>query len=300
MRRYVSVTLTTSLLRPSAARRAFLASTVAAVALMGSLPAHADFVASVDATTPLAFFPLQTANGSSTVNGYTSTDENGAAIAASNGGPQANAISLNGVNNGTPQYVATSLSGGINGSGSTMAWVNLASLNGGATEYIAGESQNGNDFDLQFTGNSSTLENLCFYSDSGSSTCAALSVSDLLNKWNMVTATYNSTTGEQDVYLDGTLVATNDDGAAGSKNSQFTIGYSTVFSDRDLNGLISDVAVWNYQLSPSQVAGIYDSSTATPTGLPEPGSLSIFGAGILALGWAWRRNWTRGKPTASV
>jgi hypothetical protein len=146
----------------------------AAIILVAESPAHADLISTVDATSPLAFFPLQSANDSSTVNGYTTTDENGASMVPSNGGPQANAISLNGANNATPEQVATSLSGGISGAGSIQAWVNLASLNSGQIMYIAGESQNGNDFDFQFVGDNATNEFLCFYSDAGSSTCATI------------------------------------------------------------------------------------------------------------------------------
>jgi hypothetical protein len=145
----------------------------AAIILIAESPARADLISTVDATSPLAFFPLQSANDSSTVNGYTTTDENGASIVPSNGGPQANAISLNGVNppaTSTPEQVATSLSGGISGAGSIQAWINLASLNSGQIMYIAGESQFGNDFDFQFLGDNSTNEFLCFYSDAGSST----------------------------------------------------------------------------------------------------------------------------------
>lgn len=65
----------------------------------------------------------------------------------------------------------------------------------------------------------------------------------------MVAATYSSSTHDQDVYLNGILVAENSNGGTNPKSAQFNIGYSTVFPNRDLDGLISDVGVWNYQLS---------------------------------------------------
>lgn len=251
-----------------------------------TVSARADIISATDATIPIAFFPLQSSGEGSTVNGYATTYNNGATDVPSNGGPQANAVSLNGVNNSTPEYVSTTLSGGINGKGSIDAWVNLASLNGGAIEYIAGESQNGNDFDFQFTTATSSSENLCFYSDAGSSTCAttAIPATSLLNQWVMVTATYDSTASgnNQDVYLNGVLVGSNGNASGASKTNQFNIGYSTIFTNRDLDGLISDVGVWNYQLSATQVADLFAAGSPV-TNVPEPASLALFGSALAAL-----------------
>ncbi len=118
---------------------------------------QADFVSTVESTNPLAYWRLDSANSASTVNGYTTTYQNGATTTPSGGGapltgyPANAALSLNG-NDANPQYVSTSLSGRIPGAGSIMAWVNLAALpsTSGTYFYVAGESQVGNDFDLQF------------------------------------------------------------------------------------------------------------------------------------------------------
>lgn len=144
-----------------------------------AVSAQADIISATDATNPLAFFPLQSPGEGSTVNGYTTTYNNGASDVPSSGGPQANAVSLNGVNNSSPEYVSTSLSGGITNGGSIMAWVNLTSLNGTAIMYIAGESNNGNDFDFQFQPFNSTTESLCFFTGAAASTCAFIAASSL-------------------------------------------------------------------------------------------------------------------------
>jgi hypothetical protein len=274
---------------PALTLAAFVAATMPAVA-------HADIVTYADSTNPLAFFPLQTSGqGSSANNVYTTTYQNGAADVSSNGGPQSSAVSLNG-DNTNPQYVSTSLLGGINGAGSISAYINVAAI-GGADQYIAGESQYGNDFDFQLQAATSTTENLCFYTASGSSTCATVLDSSLLDTWNMVTATYDSTmTGNnQDVYVNGVLVATNTAGSGGAKTFQFNIGYSTVFGGRDFDGLISDVGVWNYQLSGTQVAALDNPpNVGPPSATPEPSSLILLGTGALAgLGTLRRRLATR-------
>jgi Concanavalin A-like lectin/glucanases superfamily/PEP-CTERM motif len=256
--------------------------------------AHADIVSYAQSTNPLAFFPLQSSGQGSVVGGYTTTYQNGAGTVLSGGGPQANAASFNGVNSGTPQYISTSLSGGIAGSGSLSAFINLTGPTG-SIEYIAGESQDGNDFDLQLIPVNSTTTDLCFYTQSGSDTCAALAYSALEGKWNMVTATDNATTGVQDVYVNGVLVATATNGSNSAKVDSFNIGYTPTFGGRDFEGDISDVGIWDYALSSDQVLGLYDSVSTLPPGsaTPEPSSLVLLSSGMLGLAGAVRRRFKR-------
>ena len=79
--------------------------------------ANASFIDTVDATNPLAFWTLDTVEGTSQVNGYTTTYNNRAGEVSTTGSPSSEAASLDG-NNSNPQYVSTSRSGGITGTGS--------------------------------------------------------------------------------------------------------------------------------------------------------------------------------------
>lgn len=255
------------------------------IAFLSSAPfLKADFVSTVDSTNPLTFFQLQTVNGSSQVNGYTTSYVNGASE-SSPGFPGSNYANLSAA---SQQYVSTSLSGGINTAGTIMAWVNLASLpsSSNSTFYIAGESQVGNDFDLQFQSDNK----LYFYSAGGSSVSYTPSTSSLIGQWNMIVATFNATTNTQDIYWDGTLVSTGSVGSNTNKAGAFWIGESSVFGGRYLNGGIDDVAAWNYDLSAAQVSSIYASTQPTsPSAAPEPQSVLLLAMGIPAVFWIGHR-----------
>ena len=217
----------------------------------------------------------------------TSTYQNGAAtVTAGGSAPQTNAMSLDG-NNTTPQYAATGLSGGIPGTGSIMAWVNLTALPSasGAIFYVAGESQYGNDLDVQFQNDN----HLYFYTGSGENTSYTPSPTNLVGSWHMIVATYTGgVSGSRDIYWDGSLAASFSGAVnAASKTTAFNIGYSTVFTGRDFNGMIADVAAWNSQLSATQVSNIYN-GISSPSSIPEPAPLGVLGAGLALLGWLYR------------
>lgn len=178
---------------------------VASVAWVG--PARADYISTVTSLAPLAYWRLDSNNANSLVNGYTTTYLNGAATSAAgtgvplNGYPNNSALSLNGVNSGTPEYVTTGLSGGFNGTGTIVAWVNLGLLpsTSGHTFYIAGESQVGNDLDLQFQ----TDNKVYFFTGGGDNTSFAPSTGSLVGQWHQIVATYNANLGTssfRDIY----------------------------------------------------------------------------------------------------
>jgi hypothetical protein len=208
------------------------------------------------ATTPIAYFPLDSAKEGSIVGGYTTTFVGGASIIK--GGPiqdeqHDHSVSLSG--NG--QYLTTSLSGGIPGTGTMIAWVNLAALPGTLNRffYVSGESEDTNDFDVQFQ----TDNAVYFYTGAGENTSYVPPVSSLVGEWHMIAATYQGgDPGFRYIYWDGVLVATGFNKVDSSpKTNQFNVGESLVWTGRYFQGEIDDVAVWNRALTSKEVRRIY-------------------------------------------
>ena len=245
-------------------------------------PVRASYVSTVLAANPLAYFRLEAASDTSQVNGYTSTFSGTGATLAAPGAPIGIANNHYVALDGSSGSVGTSLSGGINGAGTILAWVNLAQLSSAAGHflYIAGESQVGNDFDLQFT----TDDFVQFYVTSGSSVKYQPAAGTLVGQWHMVAATFDSTTNTENIYWDGQLAATANNTASPTKTTQFTMGASTAFSGRNFNGGIDEVAVWNSALTAAQVSAIYSAavgaSSVCSAGNPAPISGSTGAQGV--------------------
>jgi concanavalin A-like lectin/glucanase superfamily protein/List-Bact-rpt repeat protein len=221
-----------------------------------------DYVSVVLSTTPIAYFRLEAANDTSQVNGYTSTFQGGATLATP-GAPICEAnnhnVSLNGATN---SIVNTSLSGGVATAGSIAAWVNLTALPSAFDRllYVAGESHLGNDFDLQFT----TDNFVRFYvSNDGINVGYQPNEATLVGQWHLIVATFDSTTNTENLYWDGQLVATANNTVLTNKTVQFAIGASNVFSGRNFDGGIDEVAVWNTALTAAQVSAIYGAAKCT-------------------------------------
>jgi hypothetical protein len=254
-----------------------------ALLLFGGI-AYADYPSTVISTNPVVYFRLEAANDTSQVNGYTSTFQPGATLLTP-GAPicvtNNHAVALN----GSTGYVTTSLfGGGISTGGTIAAWVNLAILPASAPTilYVAGESHFENDFDLQFTQDNFVR---FYFKDSNTNVGYQPNSSTLVGQWHFVVASFNSATNTENMYWDGNPVATtsitvypNLSGLT-SKTTQFTIGESTVFVPRFFNGSIDEVAVWNYPLTASQVAAIYNAATCTGT-VP---TLGVWGLVILTM-----------------
>jgi hypothetical protein len=242
------------------------ASKLASASIAGNttilLPPPTDYISVVLATTPIAYFRLEAANDTSQVNGYTSTFQGGATLATP-GAPICEAnnhnVSLNGATN---SIVNTSLSGGVATAGSIAAWVNLTALPSAFDRllYVAGESQLGNDFDLQFT----TDNFVRFYvSDDGINVGYQPNVATLAGQWHMIVATFDSSTNTESLYWDGQLAATANNTVLTKKTAQFAIGASNVFAGRNFDGGIDEVTVWNTALTAAQVSAIYGAAKCT-------------------------------------
>ena len=278
--------------------RAPAAALLAGLAAIGSAAQAADYVSTVVASGPLAYFRLDTAGQPSVVNGYTSSYDGGVGTTAAGGGaplaayPANRAAVFDGVNDAQPGVINTSLSGGIAGTATIVAWVNLAQLPSatpGTIRYIAGESQGGNDLDLQFEGG----DTIRFYTDGGSN--AAFTPTGLTTgSWHMIAVTYDgrgdATTDFRNIYWDGALgtAQTGLDQSGASKSSSFAIGYSNVFGGREFNGAIDEVAIWNRALSGAEIANLY-ASRLDAGAVPEPGSWALMIGGFGLAGGMMRR-----------
>jgi hypothetical protein len=207
---------------------------------------------------PIADFPLDSKGEGSLVGGYTTALKGGATIVK--GGPIKNQKNDHSLMLSGMEYATTSLSGGIPGTGTVVAWVNLSELpsTAGSYFYIAGESQGGNDFDVQFQNDNL----LYFYTGGGENTSYAPPTGSLIGKWNMIAATYlGGSDGFRNIYWNGALAATVS-GSVNSapKTSQFNIGESLVFTGRYFQGNIGEVAVWDHALTAKQISAIYRAS----------------------------------------
>jgi Concanavalin A-like lectin/glucanases superfamily len=230
-------------------------SVAAAAPTMVSLHASA-YQKAVMKTKPVAYFPLNSATGGSVGGKYSLTLVNGAKIA------KGGAIPPEGKRNkylklADQAYATTSVSGDVPGTGSMVAWVNLAELpsSGGLTFYVCGESEFGNDLDLQFQNDN----NLYFFTGSGENTEYVTNPSSLVGQWHMIAVTYRGgSSGFRNIYWDGSIVAPFSGSVDGnSKTAQFSIGESLVFTGRYFQGGIDAVALWKRALKASEISAMY-------------------------------------------
>ena len=275
---------------------------LAAVLMFGAGAADAaDYPTTVLSQNPIAYFRLTTPATGSAVNGYTTayTATTGTGPGAPLAADPGNTGTTFAGNNAAPSEIRTSLSGGIAGTGSLNLWLNLGALSSrvGHIQYLAGESQSGNDLDFQINDD----DVLRFYTGAGENTGVAYGA-NYVGSWHMLTATFDGTVanGYRNIYIDGVLAQSYTGGVNGAaKTSQFTMGYSDVFGGRDLLGSIDEVSVYNYGLSAAQVRTLYASASTlgtTPAAVPEPASWAMMIGGFGATGIAMRRR----RPIVSL
>lgn len=257
------------------------------LALAAALPATAqqlpaDFVTAVRASHPLGYFRLEGTSGGSET-GSAQYRAAGGVSSASPGAPIGLADNRFAAFDGNDGIIDTTLSGGIAKAGSIMAWVNLATLpsDKGRILYVAGESEYGNDLDLQFEQDNS----LRFYTASGSNVSFKPDPASLAGQWHMIVATMDTAGGARVLYWDGRQAAANVEHAKPGKHNEFSIGESKVFHGRFFPGGIDEVAVWNRALSAGEVERLYRSSqtvaaAAAPAAAPAGGGDPLGIAGV--------------------
>lgn len=225
-----------------------------------ALQAQTSFPAEVLSTHPIAFYRLDSTSGKSQA-GNTTYEVVGSASIADSGAPVLTSDGRYLKLDGQTAYITTTQFGGVGAAASIMAWVNLAELpsDAGHVFYVAGESENGNDLDLQFE----TDNLLRFYTAAGGNISYTPAPDSLIGQWHQIVVTLDTATQSRALYWDGKSVAADKGGGQAGKKNMFTIGESPVFTGRFFHGGIDDVALWNRALKPSEVAAIYAASRAT-------------------------------------
>lgn len=250
---------------------AIAAFAVIAIVSSVALQAQTSFPDEVLSTHPLAFYRIDSTSGQSQA-GATTYKVTGSAGIAVSGAPVLTANGRYLKLDGKSAYITTTQIGGIGAAASIMAWVNMAELpsKAGHFFYVAGESESGNDFDVQFE----TDNALRFYTAGGSNLSYTPSPNSLIGQWHQIVVTLDTTTHARAIYWDGKSVATDKGGGDAGKKNVFTIGESVVFTGRFFHGGIDDVALWNRALKSAEVAAIYAASSAAapsaPASAPAP------------------------------
>ena len=239
--------------------------TAAIIATFASLAINAQtsFPTAVESTHPLAFYRLDSTSGQSLVGATTYKAVGSAGIVASGAPiPTANTRFLK--LDGRTAYITTTQAGGVGTAATIMAWVNLAELpsKAGHFFYVAGESENGNDLDLQFE----TDNVLRFFTASGGNLPYKAPLDSLVGQWHSIVATLDTPTHTRVLYWDGKAVATDKGGGEAGKKNIFTIGESSVFRGRFFHGSIDDAGLWSRALKASEVAAIYAASDSSASG----------------------------------
>jgi len=243
-----------------------------------AVSAQTDFVTAVTSTHPLAYYRLDAISGKSQV-GTTTYKSSGGATWAAPGAPLGGSISKFAKLDGHDGMITTTQTGGITSAASIMAWVNLAELPSktGRIVYVAGESESGNDLDVQFESDNT----LRFYTAGGSNTAYAPPPATLANQWHLLIATIDGQTRNRTIYWDGKSVATDKIDVMRAKKNVFAIGESPVFTGRFFKGGIEEVALWNRALKPTDVTAIY---AAAKPGATAGSSASTAGDSVASAG----------------
>ncbi len=232
---------------------------------------QADFFAAVNATHPIAYYALDATSGKSLAGVSTYAAKGGVGIAAP-GAAISGSSGKFAQFDGKSGYLLTTQKGGVGQSASMMAWINLSELpsKAGHYFYVAGESENGNDLDLQFEADNV----LKFFTASGGNLAYTPAPASLVNQWHMIVVTMDLASRTRALYWDGKLAAHDSGGGEAGKKAALSIGASTVFGGRWFHGGIEEVALWDRALKAGEVSSIYTAANFTAANVSASGAAS--------------------------
>ena len=151
------------------------------------------------------------------------------------------------------QNISGSLSNNINSSSFTIsAWINPTLLSGSKIFFALGNSYATNSsLHLRLNADGSLL--FGFYSNDLSSSAGAV----VVNKWQYVTYTYDSTSGARYIYVNGVQVGYGVSASPFIGNSRFSIG-SWYNTQQYFNGFIDNLTIYKYVRTTAQLKAAYD------------------------------------------
>lgn len=239
---------------------------------------QADFVTSVTSTHPIAYYRLDATSGKSQVGVSTYKSQGGASQGR---GSLPTGLSTYVQLDGHDGWILSTQKGGVTTAASIMAWINLADLPSktGRIFYVAGESQSGNDLDVQIEQD----DVLRFFTAGGGNLQFKPEQASLLNQWHMIVATLDTVSKARSLYWDGKQVAHDMGGGTSNKQNAFSIGASTTWGDRWLKGGVAEAALWNRALKAAEVTSIYASANGAASGV-APAHAASTGSGAAASG----------------
>ena len=221
----------------------------------GFAAGQADFASTVTNSHPVAYFRMDATSGKSQSGAASYTSQGGVSVAE---GSLPTGIASYAQLDGKSGWIVTTQKGGVTTAASIMAWVNLADLpsKAGRTFYVAGESQSGNDLDVQIE----TDNVLRFFTGAGGRVEFAPPQATLLNQWHMIVATLDTASKARAIYWDGKPAAHDAGGGNSNKTAAFSVGASTVWGNRWLKGGVAEAALWNRALKPAEVAAMWSAA----------------------------------------
>ena len=214
--------------------------------------------------------PTTAVDSSGNGNTGTLTDSTGPTLPTWTTGMIGNAVKLtvgsqDYINMGDPAILR------LAGSFTVSAWVNLNSLptSGNIASIVDKHTATGwenYEIDVRNTAGVYTWE-LLFNNNSGTAYTASYTATPGLGTWYLVTGVWDSSTSNEYLYLNGTLVATvNQAGAVpdASSGRYLQIGVQNQTAGKYLDGTVDDVRVYNRALSAAEVGQLYGGASCGP------------------------------------